>query len=129
MHIHETLNYGLKMLEERARELGRLIGQSQEYQTVKRANDALTNDEEAMRILVEMEKIRTRAQESIARGQPPGDEVEQQLDDLLSTVQRNPAYQKVLVAQENFDKLMARANGWILEGIRKGSASPIITLG
>ncbi len=117
------------MLEERAKELGRLIGQSQEYQSVKRANDALTNDEEAMRILAEMEKIRARAQEMMARGQQPGDDVEKQLDDLLSTVQHNVAYQKVVVAQENFDKLMARANGWILEGIRKGSASPIITLG
>jgi len=117
------------MLEDRARELGRLIGQSQEYQTVKRANDALTSDDEAMQILAEMEKLRSRAQESIAKGQPPGPEIEKQLDDLLSTVQRNPSYQKVLVAQENFDKLMARANGWILEGIRKGAASPIITLG
>ena len=117
------------MLEERARELGRLIGQSQEYQTVKRANDALTNDEEAMRILAEMEKVRARAQEAIAKGQPPGDDVEKELADLLSTVQGNASYQKVLVAQENFDKLMARANGWILEGIRKGAASPIITLG
>ncbi len=117
------------MLEERAKELGRLIGQSQEYQNVKRANDALTNDAEAMRILAEMEKIRGAAQESIARGMQPGEEVEKQLDDLLSTVQHNAAYQKVLVAQENFDKLMARANSWILDGIRKGAASPIITLG
>jgi cell fate (sporulation/competence/biofilm development) regulator YlbF (YheA/YmcA/DUF963 family) len=117
------------MLEERAKELGRLIGQSQEYQTVKRANDALTNDEEAMRILAEMEKIRARAQEAISKGQPPGEDVEKQLDDLLTVVQRNAAYQRVLVAQENFDKLMARANGWILDGIRKGAASPIITLG
>jgi cell fate (sporulation/competence/biofilm development) regulator YlbF (YheA/YmcA/DUF963 family) len=117
------------MLEERARELGRLIGQSQEYQSVRRANEALTNNEEAMRILAEMEKLRAQAQEGIARGQSPGAELEQKLDDLLATVQQNEAYQRVLVAQENFDKLMAHANAWILEGIRKGSASPIITLG
>jgi len=35
----------------------------------------------------------------------------------------------LLVAQENFDKVMGRANDWILEGIEKGAASPIITLG
>ena len=34
-----------------------------------------------------------------------------------------------MVAQENFDKLMARVNEWILDGIRRGAASPIITLG
>lgn len=117
------------MLEERARELGRLIGQSQEYQAVKRANDVLTADPEAMQILSEMENLRARAQERMAKGEEPGAEVEQRLDELLSTVQRNSAYQKVIVAQENFDKLMAGANAWILEGIRKGAASPIITLG
>ena len=31
--------------------------------------------------------------------------------------------------QENFDKTMGRVNDWILEGIEKGAASPIITLG
>jgi len=39
------------------------------------------------------------------------------------------SYQRLLVAQENFDKTMARVNDWILEGIEKGAASPIITLG
>ena len=117
------------MLEERAKELGRLIGQSQEYQTVKRANDTLTSDPEAMTILAEMEKLRATAQELMARGEEPPPEIERQLDDLLTSVQSNAAYQRVIVAQENFDKLMARANAWILEGIRKGSASPIITLG
>jgi hypothetical protein len=32
-------------------------------------------------------------------------------------------------AQENFDKVMLRVNDWIFEGIKKGSASSIITLG
>jgi len=117
------------MLEERAKELGRLIGQSQEYQAVRKANEVLSNNEEAMRILAEMEKLRAQAQEGMKRGVTPGEDLEAKLDELLSTVQHNDAYQRVLVAQENFDKLMARANAWILEGIRKGSASPIITLG
>jgi hypothetical protein len=65
----------------------------------------------------------------MASGQTPGDDLEAQLDALLGTVQGNAAYQRMIVAQENFDKLMARANAWILEGIRKGAASPIITLG
>jgi cell fate (sporulation/competence/biofilm development) regulator YlbF (YheA/YmcA/DUF963 family) len=117
------------MLEERARELGRLIGQSPEYQAVKRSNEALTEDQEAMRILDSMEKLRAEAQEAIGRGENPGADVEQKLDQLLETVQGNAAYQRVVVAQENFDKLMARANSWILEGIRKGAQSSIITLG
>ena len=35
---------------------------------------------------------------------------------------------RAVAAQENFDKLMLRVNQWIMDGMKKGSASPIITL-
>ena len=117
------------MLEEKARELGRLIGQSSEYQQVKRGNDALNGDREAVALLKQMEQIRTDAQRMIERGEQPTMDMEQQLDRLLGQIQGNPAYQRAVSAQENFDKIMLQVNNWILEGIKKGSASPIITLG
>ena len=40
-----------------------------------------------------------------------------------------PSYQRLVAAQENFDKLMARVNDWIVDGIEKGATSSIITLG
>ena len=117
------------MLEDKAKELGRLIGQSPEYQAVKRSNDALTSDREATTLLREMEKIRTDAQQMVERGEQPTMEMEQQLDSLLGRTQASAVYQRAAVAQENFDKLMMQVNHWILDGIKKGSASPIITLG
>ena len=116
------------MLQERATELGRLIGQSEEYKAVKRTSDALNEDREAMTLIRGMERLRTEAQAMIERGENPTGEMEQQLDDLLSRVQVNPTYQRAIAAQDNFDKLMLRVNEWISEGIRKGAASPIITL-
>ena len=116
-------------LEDRARELGRIIGQSSEYQAVKRANDALNNDRETVALLRQMEQIRLDAQRMIERGEHPTPDMEQELDKLLDQVQGNPLYQNVVIAQENFEKVMVRVNEWILEGIRKGAASPIITLG
>ena len=77
------------MLEERARELGRIIGQSPEYQAVKRANDALNGDREAVDLLRRMEQIRRDAQRMIERGEEPTIEMEQQLDELLGKVQQN----------------------------------------
>ena len=117
------------MLEEKAKDLGRLIGQSSEYQAVKRANDAITGDKAAMSLLQQMEQIRSDAHAMIERGEQPTEAMEEQLNDLLGTVQQNAAYQRLVVAQENFDKTMARVNGWILDGMKKGAASPIITLG
>jgi len=117
------------MIEERARELGRLVGQSKEYQELKRANDALGQDPEAVSLLKQMEHLRTQAQRMIERGERPSAEMETQLDGLLSKVQVQPGYQRLITAQENFDKLMTRVNEWILDGIDKGAASPIIMLG
>lgn len=116
------------MLEEKARELGRVIGQSPEYQAVKKSSDALNSDREAVAILQQMEKIRTEAQQLIQRGEHPTEEMETQLDDLLSKVQTNPVYQRAISAQENFDKVMYQVNNLIMEGMKKGATSSIITL-
>ena len=96
------------MIESKAKDLGRLIGQSPEYQAVKRANDALSQDTAAVALLKQMEK---------------------DLDTLLGQVQGQMAYQRLVSAQENFDKLMTRVNDWIVDGIEKGATSSIITLG
>jgi len=118
----------MSTLEDKAKELGRIVGQSGEYQAVKRANDALNDDREAVGVLRQMEQLRVDAQRMIERGEQPSSEMEQQLDQLLGQVQENPRYQNMVIAQENFEKVMLRVNEWILEGIRKGASSPIITL-
>ena len=117
------------MIEDKAKELGRLVGQSTEYQAVKRASDALNDDKETVSLLQKMEQLRVSAQRMMQRGERPTEEMEHVLDSLLAQVQGRATYQRLVVAQENFDKIMARVNDWILEGIEKGAASPIITLG
>ena len=117
------------MIEDKAKELGRLIGQSPEYQAVKRANDALGQDAGAVALLKEMEQLRMSAQQMLQRGERPTEDMEKQLDTLLGQVQGQPVYQRLVSAQENFDKTMGRVNDWIVDGIERGAASPIITLG
>ena len=117
------------MIEDKAKDLGRLIGQSPEYQAVKRASDALNDDKDTVTLLQKMEQLRVDAQRMMQRGERPSEDMERQLDSLLSEVQGRAAYQRLLVAQENFDKIMGRVNDWILEGIEKGATSSIITLG
>ncbi|MDB4898439.1 MAG: hypothetical protein JWN53_247 [Gemmatimonadetes bacterium] len=117
------------MIEAKAKELGRLIGQSPEYQAVKRANDALGQDQSAVALLKQMEELRMNAQQLLQKGERPTEEMEKQLDALLSQVQRQAVYQRLVSAQENFDKIMGKVNDWIVDGIERGAASPIITLG
>ena len=65
---------------------------------------------------------------SVSLKEPPKELVEQ-YDTTLQSVQSNPVYQQMVAAQANFEKLMAKVNERIFEGMKKGSASPIITLG
>ena len=117
------------MIEAKAKELGRLIGQSNEYKEVKRASDALNEDKDTVTLLQRMEQLRVNAQKMLQRGERPTEEMERELDGLLTQIQGRSTYQRLLVAQENFDKIMGRVNDWILEGIDKGASSSIITLG
>jgi cell fate (sporulation/competence/biofilm development) regulator YlbF (YheA/YmcA/DUF963 family) len=117
------------MIEDKAKELGRLIGQSPEYQAVKRANDALSQDAAAVALLRQMEQLRMNAQQMMQRGERPTEEMEKELDGLLGQVQGQAVYQRLVAAQENFDKIMGKVNDWIVDGIERGAASPIITLG
>lgn len=116
------------MLQDKAVELGRLIGQSPEYQALKRSNEALQNDREAATLLRQMEQLRVDAQRMIERGEQPTEEMERQLDELLGKVQMSGSYQRAIAAQENFDKVMMKVNDMIMEGIKKGATSSIITL-
>ena len=118
----------MTVLEDKAKELGRLIGQSAEYKAVKRSNDALNQDKDAVTLLRQMEQIRIDAQKMMERGEQPTEEMENNLDALLGQVQVKSVYQSVVASQENFEKVMARVNEWILDGIKKGATSSIITL-
>ena len=117
------------MIEDKAKELGRLIGQSAEYKAVKKANDALSEDKAAVALLKMMEQLRLNAQSMIQRGERPTEAMEKELDGLLGQVQGQSVYQRLVSAQENFDKTMAKVNDWIVDGIEKGAQSSIITLG
>src|SRR5213596_2492715 len=107
------------MLEEKGKELGRLIGQSSEYQALKRSSEMLNEDREAVTLLQQMEKLRGEAQQLIQQGENPTPEMEEQLDSMLEKIQVQPSYQRAVAAQENFDKLMVRVNQWIMDGMKK----------
>ena len=95
----------------------------------ERNGRARAGDRDAVALLQRLEQLRVDAQRMIERGENPTPEMEQQLDQLLGTIQSKPIYQAAVTSQDNFDKIMARVNNWILDGIKRGAASPIITLG
>lgn len=117
------------MIDDKAEELGRLLGQTEEYKALKRASDRLREDAEVQKVLAEAERLAQDIEKTAQQGQEPGKEQVEQYDRALQSVQGNPVYQQMVAAQTNFEKLMAKINARIYDGMKKGSASPIITLG
>jgi cell fate (sporulation/competence/biofilm development) regulator YlbF (YheA/YmcA/DUF963 family) len=117
------------VLEEKAEDLGRVLGQTDEYKALRRATEALREDQAVQKVLAEAERLAQDIERVAQQGKEPTKEQVEQYDRALQSVQGNPVYQQMVAAQANFEKLMARINARIYEGIKKGAASPIITLG
>ena len=117
------------MIADRAADLGRLVGQSDEYQALKRANDRLMEQTELRGMLERLRTLQLSVAEQLDRGIEPTADQQKEIDGLVGKVQADAAYQAVVAAQSNFDKLMMKVNEWILDGIKQGSSSRIISLG
>jgi len=115
-------------MDEKALELGRLLGQTDEYRALVRATDRMKEDRQCQQVLAEVERLAQDIERSAQAGHEPSKEQVEQYDKALQAAQGNPVYQQVVAAQANFEKLMARVNARIYEGLKKGAASPIITL-
>jgi cell fate (sporulation/competence/biofilm development) regulator YlbF (YheA/YmcA/DUF963 family) len=116
------------VIVERAQELGRIIGQSDEYKALKQAHELVEQREELHQRMNKLHALADTLERSDEQGVEPSPEQVTEYTDLLSVIQADPHYQGVVVAQANFDKLMMKVNEQILEGIKKGSVSAIITL-
>lgn len=117
------------MIDEKAQDLGRLIGQTEEYKTLKRASERLKEDADCQRLLSDMERLAGEIEGAARLGKEPTPEQTDRYDTAVQSIQVSPVYQQMAAAQANFEKLMAKVNARIYEGIQKGAASPIITLG
>jgi cell fate (sporulation/competence/biofilm development) regulator YlbF (YheA/YmcA/DUF963 family) len=117
------------VIHEKAQELGRLIGQGEEYRALQRAREALGEKKELDEKLKDLEKLATGLEQALAEGKQPGSDDEKQYEQLVAEVQADAAYQQLVAAQSNFDKLMLKVQEQIMEGMRKGAESRIITLG
>ena len=117
------------MIDEKAQELGRLLGQSDEYKALTRADGLLKGDAECRGLLDQVRAMDEEIERGARAGREPSQDQLQRYEAAVRTLQASTVYQQWVAAQANFEKLMLKVNSQIAEGIKKGAASPIITLG
>lgn len=111
---------------ERAREVGRLLAQTDEYKALKRANDRLADDRDAVAKMNRLGELQDGFALAMRRGAEPGQEEQDEYERLVDAIQANPVYQGLVAAQSNFDRVMGRVNEEIARGIEAGEQSRII---
>ena len=116
------------MIEDKAQELGRLIGQAPEYQALRRAEQALRDDVDAQKRLETISRLTREFDQMMAQGQSPDEAKAQEYETTVREFELSPVGQSYLVTRANVDKLMTKVNQMIADGMERGAVSGIISL-
>ena len=115
-------------LEESAQALGAQIGQSPEYKSLRRAEEGVGKDDALKALLQEYQGLQDRIIGMQAQGRPVPEEIRKRAEGLQMKVESQPLYQQMIAAQANYEKLMARVNQAMGDGVKQGTSQKIITL-
>lgn len=113
-------------IRERAQELGRLVGQLEEYRALARARQAIGDDREVIGRMNRLSELEREVATALHSGSEPSLAVQEEYDRLFSELQASSTYQALVAAQSNFDKILVRVNEEIGRGIESGARSRII---
>jgi cell fate (sporulation/competence/biofilm development) regulator YlbF (YheA/YmcA/DUF963 family) len=116
----------MEQIWEKAREIGRLVAQSDEYKALKRANDRLSDDRDTVAGINRLGQLQESIGVALQSGNEPDEAERQEFERLAATVQSSGAYQAFEAARSNFDRLMMRIDEEIAKGIEAGEQSRII---
>ncbi|MEX0908005.1 MAG: YlbF family regulator [Gemmatimonadota bacterium] len=113
-------------IREKAHELGRLLGQTDEYKALVRARQRLSDDNDAVAAMTRLDQLERDISVALQSGQEPSDEAKQEYERVFGSLQSTPVYQGIVSSQTNFDKILQRMNEEISSGIEAGAQSRII---
>ena len=116
----------MEAVSDKAKELGRLIGQTDEYKALLRARERFSEDRDAVTRVNRLAELEAQVGEAMQRGLEPSEEIRNEYEETFSQLQSSAAYQGMVAGQTNFDRILQRVNEDISKGIEAGAASRII---
>jgi len=114
-------------IEGAAKDLGRLIAQTQEYKLYTQAAKDVDEDKETSDLMRKLKEIEEKVVEAQQTGKEIDEQTREEYTATMQDVQVKPMVQSLISSQENYMKLMNRVNAQISEGIQDGAQSRIIT--
>ena len=116
----------IEAISEKAKDLGRLIGQTDEYKAMERARNRFGEDKEAVARVSRLSELEQSVGQSLQQGEEPTEAIREEYEKLFSELQGSVVYQGMVAAQSNFDRILQRVNEDISKGIELGATSRII---
>src|SRR4026207_1575673 len=90
---------------EKAREVGRLVAQSDEYKALKRANERLSDDREAVAGINRLTTRQGGIGAALQRGEEPGEAEREEYERVATAVQASPPHQSFEAARATLRRL------------------------
>jgi cell fate (sporulation/competence/biofilm development) regulator YlbF (YheA/YmcA/DUF963 family) len=109
-----------------AKELGGALARTDEYQALKRASAAIDEDRDLVELRNQLRALEERIEASLRAGQQPEDDVAKAYEETAGELQGKAAFQRLIAAQSNFDKVMYKVNETMARGLQEGAQSRII---
>ena len=111
---------------EMAKDLGKALAQTEEYQALKQTVSGTADDRELAELRTELEGFERQIEAALRGGNEPTQELKTDYEGTVGRLQASAAYQRLVSAQANFDKVLFKVNQTIQEGITEGAESRII---
>src|SRR4029077_7932633 len=89
---------------DKAQDLGRLIGQSSEYQALRRAEAALRDDKDTVAKLDQIQTLARQVDQAVAQAQRPEPATAEAYESAVRDLETSPVGQSYVVARANFEK-------------------------
>jgi len=109
-----------------AKDLGAALARTDEYQALKASSQAVDEERELVELRNRLKGLEERIEASLRAGQEPEDDVKESYQAAAEELQSQPAFQRLIAAQANFDKVMYKVNETMAQGLREGGESRII---
>ena len=109
-----------------AKELGGALARTDEYRELWKASQAVDDERELVELRNDLQKLEEQIEAALRRGEQPDDEVKTAYEEKASQLQGKAAFQRLIAAQANFEKVMQRVNQTMAQRLQDGAQSRII---
>lgn len=111
---------------DRAKDLGGALARTDEYQELRRAMESADADRDLVEIRNTVQGLEEQLEASLRAGKETDEGMRKSYAAAAEELQAMPAFQQLISAQTNFEKVMYKVNETVARAIEEGAKSRII---